>query len=242
MTSLTGAAQQGDVECLKELITAGADVNKKDKTGDTALFWAAYNRYTDHVKQQQQRVISQFSESSMADTKGVLDFLKASVEQASKQATLARHADYVKELLAAGADVNIKNNENYTTLIYGAKEGNVNIVKMMIAAGADVNTVNIHGSTPLAITAEDGHVDCLKEFLAAGAQINKQEKDGRTALHFACQKGHINCVKELIDAGTELGVTDHEGRTALMYAIFSGSFDCVTELIVAGVDVNIKNK
>ena len=98
MTSLMGAAQQGDVECLKELITAGADVTKPDKRGDTALFWAAYNRYTGHVKQQQ-RVVSEFSESSMADTKGVLDFLKALVEQASKQATLARHADCVKELL-----------------------------------------------------------------------------------------------------------------------------------------------
>ena len=75
--------------------------------------------------------------------------MKALVEQASKQATLARHTDCVKELLATGADVNIKNNDNYTALMYGAKEGNVNIVKMMIAAGADVNTANIHGSTPL---------------------------------------------------------------------------------------------
>ena len=58
------------LECLKELITAGADANKQDKRGYTALFWAAYNRYPDHVKQQQQRFISEFSESSMADTRG----------------------------------------------------------------------------------------------------------------------------------------------------------------------------
>ena len=67
---------------------------------------------------------------------------------------MARHTDSVKEVLAAGADVNIKNNENYTALMYGAKEGNVNIVKMMIGSGADVNTTNIHGSTPLTIAAE----------------------------------------------------------------------------------------
>ena len=32
------AANQGRIECLKELIAAGANINKEDKDGDTALW------------------------------------------------------------------------------------------------------------------------------------------------------------------------------------------------------------
>ena len=40
-TALYSAANQGCIECLKELIAAGADINKEDKDGDTAFHSAA---------------------------------------------------------------------------------------------------------------------------------------------------------------------------------------------------------
>ena len=41
VTSLMHAAYKGNVQCVKELIAAGADVNAEDENGSTPLIYAA---------------------------------------------------------------------------------------------------------------------------------------------------------------------------------------------------------
>ena len=45
------AAIQGHIECLKELIAAGADINKEDKDGRTALWTAANQGHIECLKE-----------------------------------------------------------------------------------------------------------------------------------------------------------------------------------------------
>jgi len=55
----------------------------------------------------------------------------------------------VKQHIAAGADVNAKDNWGWTPLHYAALKGHKEIAELLIAKGADVNAVGDLGRTPL---------------------------------------------------------------------------------------------
>jgi len=48
---LISAAEEGNVQLVKEFLAKGADVNAKDNQGYTALMWAAYNGHVDVIKE-----------------------------------------------------------------------------------------------------------------------------------------------------------------------------------------------
>ena len=55
----------------------------------------------------------------------------------------------VKQHIAAGTDVNVKNEFGWTPLHYAALKGQKEIAELLIAKGADVNAVGDLGRTPL---------------------------------------------------------------------------------------------
>ena len=55
----------------------------------------------------------------------------------------------VKQHIAAGADVNAKDNWGWTPLHYAALKGHKEIAELLIAKGADMNAVGDLGRTPL---------------------------------------------------------------------------------------------
>lgn len=57
-------------------------------------------------------------------------------------------ADTIKDLVAAGADVDARDQNGMTPLHGAALEGHVNVVKVLVAAGADVRARDKNGVTP----------------------------------------------------------------------------------------------
>ena len=47
---LISVAKKGDISGVKAALRAGANVNAKDKFGDTSLIWAALNRHENVVR------------------------------------------------------------------------------------------------------------------------------------------------------------------------------------------------
>ena len=116
------------------------------------------------------------------------------------------HAAVVKELIEAGADVNVRATvkggdsgnsfSDITPLHLAAKEGHTPVVAELIRAGADVNIPISEGTTPLMWAASNGHEACALALIQAGANVNPKG-GGWTPLSAAIEDKHEKVVKLL---------------------------------------------
>ena len=146
-----------NIEILKELIAAKADVNAKNNKGETPLFLTTMpmealkpiydffgtltQKRFDLVRIAKDRVEVAKILSGAGDTPGA-----AALSDAVFNEDLAA----VKKLIAAGADVNAaKPDDGSTPLHWAVFVCNIEIVKVLIAAKADVNAKNKKGEASL---------------------------------------------------------------------------------------------
>jgi uncharacterized protein len=96
--------------------------------------------------------------------------------------------DIFQILLAAGADVNIKERSGETALSKAAYWGHLEIINLLLSAGAEVNGIdNEEGSAPLINAIYFGRIQIVKILLDAGANPNLRDKNGKTAIEIALE-------------------------------------------------------
>jgi ankyrin repeat protein len=141
-----------------------------------------------------------------------------------KEVSATSKVPLVAELLIAkGADVNAKNNEGVTPLIWAIAKRKPSLAKLLIKNGADVNVAitngDLEGSTPLHFAAGEsdsgGDLETANELIAAGAKIDTKNKDGQTPLYVAAINGLDAIVDLLLQKGAEINAKDTDGRTPL---------------------------
>jgi hypothetical protein len=91
-------------------------------------------------------------------------------------------------LLAAGADVNLKDKTGATALHSAAHHGNETLVQELLEGGADVNARTQKGFTPLHWAALGGDRGTVIRLLRQGADLNARTAAGETPLHFAIKQ------------------------------------------------------
>lgn len=79
------------------------------------------------------------------------------------------HPGTVRDMLASGANVNVKDEHGNTPLIEAARNGHDDVVRTLLAAGADVKAKNDDGQTALMLAARGGHDDEAQLLRRAGA-------------------------------------------------------------------------
>jgi ankyrin repeat protein len=141
----------------------------------------------------------------------------------------------VKQHLAAGADVNAKDENEWTPLNSAAVAGRNQIVKLLIEKGADLNAGN-----PLIAAAGHGHMEVIELLIANGADVNAKANDqlGGMALHMTANLGHKKIVELLVAAGADVNAKMLHGMTPLHFA--ANNKGIAKFLIDKGADVNAK--
>jgi ankyrin repeat protein len=147
--------------------------------------------------------------------------------------------EVVKQHLASGTDVDVKDEEGATPLHYAASKGHKEIAKLLIAEGAGVNMKMQGGFTPLHFAAWEGHTEVAELFIAKGADVNaKVESDsykGMTPLDLA--KGHPEIAELLRKHGGKSRAED-----SIFAAVMAGNLEAVKQHLAAGADVDAKDK
>lgn len=129
----------------------------------------------------------------------------------------------VRELIAAGGNVNAKDAIQDSAFLYAGAEGFNEVLQLTLDAGADVRSINRYGGTALIPASEHGHTDTVRILIAAGVPVNHVNNLGWTAMQEAIllNNGGPNqqdVVRQLLAAGADPDIRDPEGRTALQNA------------------------
>ena len=97
----------------------------------------------------------------------------------------------VKQHLAAGANVNGKDDLGRTPLYRTAYNGHGEITALLLAGGADADVRDANGWTPMHGAAYKGHAEIVAALIAAKADVNARDTDGDTPLDWAKNKPEI---------------------------------------------------
>lgn len=132
-----------------------------------------------------------------------LDTLRQALVKAATKGSL----DVVRVLLASGADVHPKRENELSPLFKAAGAGHLAVVLELLDHNADpdwqIATTAIAGQTALFRAAEAGHLAVVTTLLARKADPNLRAKNGQTAVCLACLRGHNAVAQALLEAGAD---------------------------------------
>ncbi|MFC1716254.1 ankyrin repeat domain-containing protein [Candidatus Poribacteria bacterium] len=248
-----GAAANGDIKAIKQLLAKGADVNARDiKDGMTPLSWAA--------------LLSQTETAELLIQKG------ADVNARNRDGATSLHvaaffgqAEAARLLIQKGADVNARSGDGATPLHVAAFLGRTATAELLIQKGADVNARNNDGATSLDALAIDKETT---EFVATLLGIKVDEKEveiGRTKIAgilrqhnaksgyelqplrddiwIAARTGNMEAIKQHLVKGADVNDMDRKfGVTPLSWAALLGQTVAIELLIQRGADVNARGR
>jgi len=210
-------------EVAELLISNGADVNALDKHGDTPL---------DNAVDSMRTGIANLLRKHGGKTGDWMDAYNS-----IHSAAIAGHIDAIKQHIADGEDVNLRDDWEWTPLHEAAYNGRKEVAELLISNGADVDAQDIDGETPLDL-AMINNQDELAVFLRSKGAKTKDWLNAYESIHIAAKAGHIDAVKQHISNGVELNEKDDVGRTPLHRAANKE----VAELLISnGADVNAQD-
>jgi cytohesin len=196
-TPLHYSAAFGQKEVAELLISEGADVNAKTKRGETPLDWAKkYPETADLLRKHGGKTgeLKRFTATSQPEptTAKAPDI---SIFDAAEDGNI----EAVKQHLAAGTDVNAKDDDGFTPLNYAVPAGKEETADLLRKHGG------ISGAEDsIHVAAIMGNIEAVKQHLAAGADVNAKDKYGRTPLTYATNGGNTE---------TEVLLRKHGGKT-----------------------------
>lgn len=146
--------------------------------------------------------------------------------------------EMMRQLIAAGADVNAKNAFDATALMWCTNQ--VEKVKLLTDKGADVNARSKRGRTPLLIAAShDANIAVVRLLLSKGADMAKAiDKANNTPLVASAYANDTESVKLFLEKGADVKAQNVAGLNALMFAASHGNVEIVKTLLTLGADVN----
>ena len=247
LTPLHQACGDGKLAVVKVLVKAGADVCATNDKGTTCLMIAAHHERTETV-----RYLVGLPE---VDVHAENDPCCTALHYAA----LHWSGEVAQVLIAAGADIEAKDDQGVTPLHYACEDGKPskavmltqgqvyvpppNVVQVLIDAGADIEAKDDMGGTPLFVASDRGMCMLAKILVKAGADACGTDNTGTTCLTLAAMSGHTETVRYLVglkgvDVNHVLAMAF--SGTALFLAVEGGHREVVQILIDAGADIEAR--
>ena len=243
---LADAAKRQDGAALRALLRDGADVDRPQGDGATALHWAAYRDDVETVR----LLLAAGAVVDPANALGVTPLWLAANNGGAAVA---------EALLAAGADPGRALPSGETPLMTASRTGGAGVVRALLARRADPHArERAHGQTALMWAAAQGHPEVVRLLLASGARVDDRSnvypqvvsssgnadrsgvfevmQGGYTPLLFAARRGDAASARLLVAAGADLDAAAASGTSPLVVAAHSGHGALAAFLLDAGAD------
>ncbi len=234
-TPLYLAASEAEVlSGAQLLLDHGANIDLRNKTGQTALHLASQRGRLDFME----LLLNRGAMVDVPDNDGFTP-LHLAISKMERRAT--------ELLLKNGANIDLQNNKRQTALHLALQHSHPNIIPLLLENGANVDAQDDDGSTPLhrAISRADVELSRVQLLLDRYTNINLRNNKGQTALHLASQHGRLNVMRLLLEDGADVDALDSGGSTPLHQAISDvDSFhleQAVGLLLDRGANINLRN-
>ena len=239
LTALVFAARHGDIETVRTLLDAGADVNQATEYGWTALLTATQNRYYELGKY----LLERGADPAIANKGGWTPLYIATdnrnIENGdypTRQPDM-EHMAYIELLLDHGADPNARmmsSTETRTIFTHqwlreegaaafwrAAQSSDTELMRRLLDAGADPLVATDNGTTALMVASGIGWVEGVT--------------------HEWSRDQNAQTVNLLLELGADVNARDQDGRTALMGAAHKGRSEVVQILVDHGADMAVRD-
>lgn len=252
-TPLHIAIENGaSIEQITYLIECGADINARNRNGDSPLFLAVKGNLRaigEKLLAKQADVFAtnteNYSPLRMAMTIGgdVQDWILSSEVIKNTDGIGNTPLHYAAEwqidsavsvLLEKGANPNVQNSNGETPMFSAVKSDSISTIRLLLQKGANKEIRDYLGNTPLHSCVRYDAKNTAVVLISGGIDVNAQNISGKTALHEAARAGKIDMVNLLLDNGANINSTDATGKTVLIDSIQSNNVELVKQLIERG--------
>ena len=148
----------------------------------------------------------------------------------------------IHRLLAQGVNVNSRDDDGYTPLIWAQLGNQPEAVKLLLDRGADVNAQDGAGYTALHQAAMAGRDSIMEVLLERGAFVDTRNRNGWTPLMDAAAYGKVIAVEYLLAKGADPNAMTKDGQTAFSLADRRGYQHVKVLLVANGADPELQVK
>ena len=228
MPPLTWAAVMGQTEAAELLLQHGADINGRNRDGNTALHLAMFLGRAETaellLKSGADVTAKNDDGATPIDTIGVpwemtkfaSEFMGVELEQEQVEAGKAK----IREMFSADANIGAEippNSENNSTDLWrAASTGDLQAIKRYIKEGGDINALDkVFQLSAMSWSALHGQTEVVQLLIEKGAKVNIKSGDGATPLHSAAFLGRVDVAKLLLENGADIKARNNDGATPI---------------------------
>ncbi|XP_061456811.1 E3 ubiquitin-protein ligase MIB2 [Rhineura floridana] len=231
-TALQVASYLGQVEVVKILLQAHANINLRDEEGDAALHYAAFGNQAEIAR--------------VLVSKGANGNLLSNAKCTALHIAVNKgFTEVVQALCEHNCDVNLPDSFGDTPLHYAVTADFKGIIEALTdVPNIDFTIQNRQGFNLLHHSALKGNTLAIKKILARARQlVDAKKEDGFTALHLAALNNHKEVAEILIKEGRcDVNLKNNRNQTPLHLAVTQGHMEMVRLLVSEGCDVNAEDE
>lgn len=259
----TAILKDSAFQYIQYLVDSGADVNARNKRGDSVLFLAVNKNKRDTgdlLLSKNADIFATNTENNsplrIALTKGgeVQDWLITSRTLNTTDGAGNTPLHYAAEwklnsallaLIQKGANINAVNANGESALFSAVKADSPSTINLLVEKGIITDTrsnlTRDHlGNTPLHYAVKWNSLQAAQSVISLGFAVNAQNLAGKTALSDCCRSNKKEMATLLLSYGADVNAADVTGRTVLIDAIQSGSEQMVALLLANGANPHIQ--
>lgn len=139
--------------------------------------------------------------------------------------------DIVKDLLAAGAIVNLETKNKKTALMNAVLSNHLTVAHVLLEAGANPNILSVDSFTCLYLATMEDNVAMMRLLLKHHANPNKPAYGRNTPLHKAATHGNLQTAILLLAYHANPNAVNDSGETPMELALALCKIDMVDHLI-----------